>query len=363
VPSLFSSFRTSAFRHFLRETRLAGVFFGSLSLAVAGYSVEAPEPAPPLAVSAAVDSYPYSFEEGGKMTGFAVDIFEAVAQRMDLKYTLERVAAMDDLRRFAAGDFDVGQWHPHIPGHDAAAEYSVPILTVQGAIFVRKGDRRFKTMTDLRDQRARVATPTQGHVYAMLKGLAPELVRQVSSPEGLQLLSSGQVDALLVTRLTGLAQAQHLGIANVEPAGPSLEGFTVRYCFATHRGNAALMAQLNEGLALLYRTGEYERIYQKWFARYEPLQFTREQVVAYGAGALALALIITLWALVRQRQLHQRIAHQAEELDESRRILGERAPPRLHHCRRGRGARRRGPGLLRLRCSRAPGPLPCPSLR
>jgi len=33
---------------------------------------------------------------------------------------------------------------------------------------------------------------------------------------------------VLITRLTGLAQAQHLGIANVEPVGPSLEGFTVR---------------------------------------------------------------------------------------------------------------------------------------
>ena len=336
VASPFFSFRTFAFHRFPRGTRLAGIFLGSLSLAAAGYSAEAPAPARPLAVSAAVDNYPYSFEEGGKLTGFAVDVFAAVAHRMDLKYELVRVAAMDDLQRFAAGDFDVGQWHPHIPGRDADAEYSVPLLTVQGTIFVRKGDRRFKTMTDLRDQRARVATPTQGHVYAMLKGLAPELVRQVSSPEGLQLLSSGQVDALLVTRLTGLAQAQHLGIVNVEPVGPSLDGFTVRYCFAAHRGNAALMAQLNEGLALLYRTGEYERIYQKWFAGYEPQQFTREQVVAYVAGTLALALIIALWALVRQRQLRQRIALQAEELDESRSILAEAQRfARLGHWQRG----------------------------
>ena len=303
-----------------------------------GWSAEAPAPTPvrPLTISAAVDNYPYSYEERGKLTGFAVDVFAAVAQRMDLKYQLVRVAAMDDLQRFAAGDFDVGQWHPHIPSRDADAEYSVPILTVQGTIFVRKGDRRFKTMADLRDQRARVATPTQGHVYAILKGLAPELVRQVSSPEALRLLASGQVDAVLVTRLTGLAQAQHLGITNVEPVGPSLDGFTVRYGFATHLGDAALMAQLNEGLALLYRTGEYERIYQKWFAGYEPQQFTREQVVAYVAGTLALALIIALWALVRQRQLRQRIARQAEELDESRTILAEAQRfARLGHWQRG----------------------------
>jgi CheY-like chemotaxis protein len=35
-------------------------------------------------------------------------------------------------------------------------------------------------------------------------------------------------------------------------------------------------------------------------------------VAGYAAGALALALIVTLWVLVRQRQLRQRIAHQGE---------------------------------------------------
>jgi signal transduction histidine kinase/CheY-like chemotaxis protein len=278
----------------------------------------------PLTVSAATDNYPYSFAEtSGALTGFAVDVFDAVAKRMDLRFNRVSMLAMDDLRRFHAGEFDVGQWQPHIPGRDSDAEYSVPILVVQGALFVRKGDRRFASLGDVREQRARVATPTQGQVFALAQGLDPGRVTTAASPECLQLLADNKVDVVLLTRLTGLAQAHHLGITNIEPVGPSLEGFTVRYCFATHRGGAELIAKFNEGLAILFQTGEYERIYRKWFARYEPAVFPRDRVIGFVAFVLAIALVVVLWALARQRQLRHRIARQAEELDESRSILAE----------------------------------------
>jgi signal transduction histidine kinase/ABC-type amino acid transport substrate-binding protein/ActR/RegA family two-component response regulator len=281
-------------------------------------------PAPRLTVSAATDNFPYSYTDAsGALTGFAVDVFDAVAKRMDLKFDRVSMLAMEDLRRFSAGEFDVGQWHPHIPGREADAEYSAPILVVQGAVFVRKGDYRFASFDEVRARRAWMATPTQGYVYALAHGLDPARVTTAASPECLQLLAAGKVDVVLASRLTGLAQAHHLGITNVETVGPSLEGFTVRYCFVVHRGNADLIAKLNEGIAILFQTGEYERIYQRWFARYEPAVFRREQVIGFVAFLLALALVGVLWALFWQRQLRRRIARQAEELDESRNFLAE----------------------------------------
>ena len=287
-------------------------------------AADAAPPERPFLVSASTDNYPYCFQDAsGRLTGFSVDVFDAVASRMDLPFRRESMLAMDDLRRFGAGEFDIAQWQPRIPGHDADAEYSVPILAVHGAIFVRKGDRRFASMEDLRTRHARVAAPTQGHVFALAQGLAPDLVTTAPSPECLRLLAAGKIDAVLVTRLTGLAQAHHLGITNVEPVGPSLDGFVVRYCFATHKGETELIGKLNEGLAILFQTGEFERIYQRWFARYEPSAFNREEAILFVAAMLGFALIIMLWALIRQRQLRARITRQAEELAENRQILAE----------------------------------------
>ncbi|HZL47124.1 MAG TPA: hypothetical protein VFC28_12945, partial [Opitutaceae bacterium] len=58
-------------------------------------------------------------------------------------------------------------------------------------------------------------------------------------------------------------------------------------------------------------------------AIFEPATFRREHVIVFVAAMLAFALVLVLWALVRQRQLRHRIMRQAEELDESRRILAE----------------------------------------
>ena len=281
-------------------------------------------PGRPLVVSAATDNYPYSYQDAsGRLAGFAVDVFDAVARRMDVGFRRESMPAMNDLQRFGAGEFDIGQWQPRIPGLDTGAEYSAPILVVHGAIFVRKGDRRFTSMQDLRAQHAKVAAPPQGHAFALAQGLERDRVTEASSPECLRLLADGRVDAVLLTRLTGLAQARHLGITNVEPVGPSLDGFVVRYCFTTHKGETELMAKLNEGLAILFQTGGYGRIYQRWFASYEPATINREEMIGIVAAMLAFALVIVLWALVRQRQLRGRITRQAEELDENRRVLAE----------------------------------------
>ncbi len=321
---LFPSVLACAVRRSFRGPALvvaAGLWFAPF---VRPADPPAGPPERPLEVSAATDHYPYSFEEEpGRITGFAVDLFDAVARRMALTLHRTGLPALDELRRFDGGEFDVAEFRHRRPGRDLNIEYTAPVLVLQGAIFVRTGDRRFATMEDLRTKQAQVAASTQGFDFAVARGLAQDHLQTASSPDGLRLLSEGRVDAVLVTHLTGIAQAVHLGIRNVEPVGPSLDGFTVRYCLAVHKGNDELLARLNEGLAVLHQSGEFEQIYQKWFGRFEPRRFTWLQMISLIAAFLAVALALVLWALVRQRQLRRRIAHQAEELAENQGILAD----------------------------------------
>jgi signal transduction histidine kinase len=75
-----------------------------------------------------------------------------------------------------------------------------------------------------------------------------------------------------------------------------------------------LLAQVNEGLAVLTRTGKFEEIYQRWFRHIEPKRYSVSQVMGAVAAGLALALIVAIWATMRQRALRQRIAGQAQAL-------------------------------------------------
>jgi two-component system cell cycle sensor histidine kinase/response regulator CckA len=287
-----------------------------LAIGASPASSDPPPRTPVISVGATSDSYPYSYlDDRGRLTGFAVDLLDAVAKAKGLN--LRRVIASGDEinRRFAAGEFDVNQYFAYLPSRTAFARFSAPFLFNDGAIFERRGDHRFPTIQDLRKGRAIVATAAAGQKeFALDYGFDPAQVRILSTEEAIRQVADGRCDAAMVTRISGLAQIDRLGIRNLVMAGPPVGRYPSTMAFAVHPEEAQLLVDLNDGLAHVYQTGEFDAIYRRWFGRYQPHTFTREEVVAYVAGALALALVVALWALVRQHQLRRRIAQSNEVL-------------------------------------------------
>ena len=117
-----------------------------------------------------------------------------------------------------------------------------------------------------------VGRGSAGEEFLKHSGVAVTLVPVDSADASLELLAQGRYDAALTSRLTGMAIVARSGYRNVLPTGPPIDDLTVSLCFASH--DVDRLVQINEGLAILYRTGDYERIYRRWFARYEPTSFT-----------------------------------------------------------------------------------------
>lgn len=273
-------------------------------------------------VGAMEDNYPYSYvDEQGRLTGFGNEVFDAVARVMNLKFT--RVVGKDAQINalLARGEIDVSTLVAQRPERQEVEEFSTPFLILHGAVFVRKGDRRFETFDDLRRYGARLETVLPGRDYALARGLSPEQIRVAPAATALRDLAEGRCDAALFARFTGAAMAQRLGLESLRAADIPMDDYVLRCGFTVPRGRTHLLAQLNEGLAIIHKSGEFDEIYRKWFGRYEPRRFTPAEVEAYVAAVLAVALAIALWALVRQRQLRHRIARQAEELTRSRAML------------------------------------------
>ncbi|MFA5264791.1 MAG: transporter substrate-binding domain-containing protein [Opitutaceae bacterium] len=277
-----------------------------------------------LIVHAPADYYPYSYvDEQGHPVGFAAELLDLVAKQMHLKIYRVSLPRTIGLEQFGNGKFDILQQYTRTLKYDATAESSTPYLAIQGVLFIRRGEKRFVALEETRDLQLVVAAAPAGYQYALSIGMKPEQLLQVSTQECLRLLSEGKVDAALLSRITGMAQARQLGFTNVVPSGHPIKGYTVTFCFATHRGDSELLALLNDGIAQLIQSGEFEKLHNKWFTPYEPRRFTLLETVSLAAIALALALAIAIWALIRQRSLRKRIARQAEELEESRSILAD----------------------------------------
>ncbi|MCX6956013.1 MAG: transporter substrate-binding domain-containing protein [Verrucomicrobia bacterium] len=286
-----------------------------MALPSTGGAVEAP---PPARVGVLTDNYPFSFREpGGEMAGYAHDILREVERTMGLQ--LERVAGptAEINGAFAGGRLDMLQSFASSPERAAVAEFSFPYVTMNGAIFVREGESRIATLADLRGRKVAVHRGSLGENILRQAGLADSILIVESVERALVMLDRGEADATLATRLTGLAQAHHFGLKRIKALPAEVPNYEVRYCIAVRKGNHALLARVNEGLAVLVRTGKFEEIHGKWFGAIEPRGYTEEQIMLAVAAGLALALAVAVWANVRQRTLRLRIQRQAEELRQS----------------------------------------------
>ena len=277
----------------------------------------------PLIVGASGANYPYSWTDpDGCVTGFSVELLDAVARTMDLE--VKRVCLDNDTlqARFRAGEFDLLQMLSESRGRDTWADFSVPYLTLHSAMFVRRelaGVRRLEELHDRTFAIAGVGSASDLFVQSSLRNI--KIVYVGSAELALRAVDEGRADATIFSRLTALAQMDWFKLRHVVLLEGCDPGFEIRHCFAVHEGNAVLLARLNEGLAVLHRTGEYDRIYRKWFARYEPARFTREEVVTYVAAALALALLAAVWGWLWQRRLHRCITGQAREIADQEGLL------------------------------------------
>jgi signal transduction histidine kinase len=277
----------------------------------------------PLVVGATTDSFPYGFiDRDGQRRGFCVDLLNATVRVMNLR--IKRVEAPSRVlhQRFRAGEFDLLQDYSDAPDRVLATDFTVPFLTLDGVLFVQKTGSPIKTLADLNGRSfALIGSGSIGESFLRDRGLKPVIVLVSSSDEALRAVQSGQCAATFVSRLTALSVIERAGLKNLEPFGEPFAGYDIRHCFAVHKGDAQLLARLNEGLAILHRTGEFDRIYRQWFGKFDAPVFTSSEVVNYVAAALALALLAALWGMLRQRALRKRIAGQAAQLAEKEALL------------------------------------------
>lgn len=277
----------------------------------------------PLVVGVTTDSFPYGFlDQHGQPTGFSADILDATARVMNLRIVRVAAPGRDLLERFRLGEFDLLQILSQTPDRDSFAEFSVPFLTLQGTIFIQKTGSPIRRLEDLNGRKfAIIGNHSIGEQFLRDRNLQVMPVVVSSSEEALRLLDRGEVAGTFISQLTALSVIERSRIQNVMMFGEPFPDYDIRHCFTVHKGDAVLLARLNEGLAILRRTGEFDEIYRKWFGRLDSPLITREQVLYYAAGVLALGFIATLAAYLRQRALRRRIAQQAAELASQQTLL------------------------------------------
>lgn len=219
---------------------------------------------------------PFSFREGGRPRGYAVELCERVAEQVRTTLGLPKldvqwraVDAETRLDAVARGEVDAECGTTTITlGRMERVDFSVPTFVDGGSVLVR-ADANLPRLADLGGKRIAVIAGTTTeralltHVGAAGARVTVVPVRDVA--EGLRALVARGVDGVAADRVV-------LGVALARAsAAPGDYAFVADdysyepYAIVLPRGDADFRLVVNRALVGLYRSGDIDPIFRRWF--------------------------------------------------------------------------------------------------
>ena len=271
-------------------------------------------------ITAAIpESWPphYIIREGEQPTGFAVEIFDAVAARAGYGVSYRVVPTMREAFELViAGEVDL------MPNVGVVAErldklrFTDPVETFVVAIFVRADTHDIAGEADLAGHQVAVLKRNVG--LRLLAG-RPDVESVVYDDVRSALfdLVAGRVEALVYPAPVIHNLAGEAGIdERIKVAGtPLLE---VKRAIAVHPSRPQIHQRLSAAVAGFVGTPEYQEIYVRWFGHTHDF-WTAGRVMTLAGGLLLLTVVVfSLWhyrAIVRMnRSLEERVEQRNSEL-------------------------------------------------
>lgn len=204
---------------------------------------------------------PFNYFAGSKLTGFEIEVAQAVVKKMGLAIEWKTLS-FDSL---LAG-LQQNRWDLVISSHGVtetrakAVDFTSPHYCSGSSIVAR--DPAIRTAADLADKVVAVQT---GSTYL-------ENVRKLAKPREIKnfpqdrdartALSSGRADAWVTDKFVALAAIQSNPGAGLKLGSPL---FVERIAAAVAKGNTALAASYNTALAETLADGTYAAISNKYF--------------------------------------------------------------------------------------------------
>jgi polar amino acid transport system substrate-binding protein len=212
-----------------------------------------------------------SQNEKGEIVGFDIDIVRAVAEKAGFEVKFVNTPWEGIFNALKQGDRDLLVSSITITDErKQSMDFSAPYFDAHQLIAV-KSDSKVARFDDLKDLRVGVQTGTTGdETISKLQGKnSTNIKRFESTPLALKELEAGGIDAVVadngvVVNYVANNAASRFRTVNDPAFVPEQYGIAVR------KGNAELLAKVNQGLAAIRADGTYDRIYAKYLGLAAP---------------------------------------------------------------------------------------------
>ncbi|WHY64715.1 transporter substrate-binding domain-containing protein [Neobacillus sp. SuZ13] len=210
---------------------------------------------------------PFNYKEDGKLTGFDVEIGEALAKKMDMKpkaITFPFETIIQGLRdqKFDAilGSMTVTEERLK------AVDFTNPYYKSGSRIFVSANNNEIKSKADLKGKKIGVTPAT---IYEKLARELTDQDKVMVYSQGdmtaLMDLATGRVDAVICDDIFGRVGVTQ-GDLKIKPVDELLQ--IDNQAIATNKEDPELTKKINQALDEIIADGTYEKISKKWFGYY-----------------------------------------------------------------------------------------------
>jgi polar amino acid transport system substrate-binding protein len=206
-----------------------------------------------------------SQNEKGEIVGFDIDIVKAVAQKAGLEVKFVNTPWEGIFNALKQGDRDLLVSSITITDErKQTMDFTAPYFDAHQLIAVR-ADSKVARFDDLKTLKVGVQTGTTGdEAISKLQGkTSPNIKRFEGTPLALSELETGGIDAVVADNGVVVNYVKNNGgnkFRTVNDAAFTPE----QYGIAVKKGNAELLAKLNQGLAAIRADGSYDRIYAQY---------------------------------------------------------------------------------------------------
>lgn len=251
---------------------------------------------PPIRSASEFDYPPFSIvREDNSADGFSVELMRAAIKAMGREVTFEVRPWAEIKQDLEEGHLEALPLVGRTPEREAFFDFTVPYLSLYGAVFVRDDENDIEVLEDLGGRRVGVLQGDNAEEFMRRKGFSDGIVMTSTYEEAFVLLSEGEIDAVVAQRLVGLTLIDELAFDNIKTAIAPLNEFKQDFCFAVTEGNKELLALLNEGLSVVIANGTYEQLREKWLGILERDKNERLllfQIVSGLSGSIAIIFLI-----------------------------------------------------------------------
>jgi polar amino acid transport system substrate-binding protein len=202
-------------------------------------------------------------DEDGNITGFDIDLMEAIADEAGFEHEFVNTRWDGIFVALASGEFDAVISAATITEErEEMVDFSDPYFNAGQRIVVRAGETEIEGPEDLAGKRVGVQLGTTGDIWLTDKTEA-EVVRYDENTLAFQALANGDVDAAVADGPTAVDILK----ANPEMDLEVLPGTYTdeEYGIAVHPERQDLLEAINEGLAAVKESGQYDEIYEEYF--------------------------------------------------------------------------------------------------